>query len=196
MPTGYCRECGRPFAELRRRLCNACYQRARKRGEIHGWVDAAPVRAHIHALHAVGLGYRRIAALAGVDRSQICNISVGRRAQDRTYEGPARFCHPATAAAILAVPIPEPDPKAIEWREVRARSNPRRKPKRYRRKPSWLERYTELTDLGYSDIEIMRKFGCTANALIRQQGRYGITPSAVLLAEERYEQDRRKQRSA
>jgi hypothetical protein len=183
MPTGYCRQCSRPFADLRHRLCGRCYQRARRRGEIQGWVDAAPVRAHIEALHAAGLGQRRIAELAGVDRSQVRNISVGRRAQDKTYDGPAKFCHPRTAAAILSVPVPELDPKAVEWRELRAALNPRRKPRRKPKPPTWGERYNELKSLGYSDIEIMRKFGVSAPSMLRQMDRYGLTPQPALVAE-------------
>ncbi len=182
MPTGYCRECGRPFIDLRNRLCGMCYQRARKRGDIPGWVDAAPVREHIMALHAAGLGQRRIAELAGIDRCQVRNISVGRRAQDKTYNGPARFCHPRTAAAILAVPVPEPDPKAVEWRALRVALNPRQRTKKPPRRP-WLDAYTELKSLGYTDVEIWRKFGTSADSMRRQMERYGITPQPALLAE-------------
>lgn len=200
MPTGYCRECARPFTDLRRRLCGTCYQRARKRaikrGEFQGWVDSGPVREHLLALHATGMGQRRIAELAGVDRSQVRNLTVGRRAQDKTHDGPARFCHPRTAGSILAIPIPEPDPKAIEWRELRAALNPRQRPKRYHRKPTWIERYTELKELGYTDIEITRKFGTTAEAMCRQLARYGLIPQPALLAEERYQRHVRRERSA
>ncbi|WP_104151127.1 hypothetical protein [Mycobacterium intracellulare] len=145
-----------------------------------------------------GLGVRRIAEAARVDRSQIRNIAYGRAAQDRTYSGSARFCHPRTAAAVLAVPIPEPDPKAIAWREVRVAAAKHHEPKlkRHTRQPSWLERYTELKDLGYSDIEIMRRFGATAESMLRQMARYGVAPQPPLIAEARYEKDRRRGRSA
>jgi hypothetical protein len=195
MPTGYCRQCSRPFVDLRRRLCGTCYQRARKIHQFR-WHDAAPVREHLLALHAAGLGQRRIAELARVDRSQIRNLTVGRRAQDRTYDGPARFCHPKTAAAILAIPIPDPDPKAIEWRQLHAALNPRQTPKRYSRKPGWKDRYAELRHLGYSDIEIMRRLDSSAEAMCRQMARYQLTPQPALLAECRHEQDHRKARSA
>ncbi len=196
MPTGYCRECARPFIDLRARLCGACYQRARRRGDVQGWADAGPVREHIAALNAAGLGQRTIAKLAGVDRSQVRNITVGRRAQDKTYKGPARFCHPRTAEAILAVQIPEPDPRAIDARRKAVALNPRQTPKRYKRRPSWLERYTELKHLGYNDIEIMRKFGATAEAMCRQLDRYGLAPQPALVAEYRHERARREERSA
>lgn len=196
MPTGYCRECGRPFTDLRRRLCGACYQRARRRPDFQGWVDAAPVRAHIEALHTAGLGQRGIAERAGVGRSQVRNISVGRRAQDKAHSGPARYCLPATAAAILAIPVPAPDPKAIRHRRLRVALNPRQKHTSRPRKPTWLDRYTELKELGYNDIEIMRKWACTAESMIRQLERYEISPQPLLVAERRHELNRRKKRTA
>jgi hypothetical protein len=39
---------------------------------------------------------------------------------------------------------------------------------------SWLERYTELRDLGYNDVQICDKLGCTPEALERQQFRFGM----------------------
>jgi hypothetical protein len=137
MSTGYCRECRSPSIDLRGRLCGTCYQRARRAGTVQGWIDAIPVREHIMALHAAGLGQRRIAQLAGIDRTQVRNITVGRRAQDKRYDGPARYCHLRTAEDILAIPIPKPDPKAVAHRELRVALNPpRRKRRRTPRNPS------------------------------------------------------------
>lgn len=191
MPTGYCRKCNRPQIDLRRRLCGACYQRARRKPDFHGWADAGPVRAHLQALHASGLGQRAIAKLAGIDRTQIRNITVGRRAQDKTHAGPARFCHPNTAAAILAIPVPEPDRTAIAHRELRVALNPRTTSRRRSNTPTWLDRYTELKSLGYSDIEIMRKFDYRADSMIRQLERHGLSPEPTLAVEAKFTRTKR-----
>jgi hypothetical protein len=184
MPTGYCRTCGRPDIDLRRQLCGTCYQRARRHPDFQGRVETTVVREHIQALHAAGLGDRRIAALAGVDRSVVRNISVGRRAAGKTHGGPARYCLLTTAADILAVPIPAPDPRAVEHRALRVRLNPRpRRRPTVARDPSWLQRYTEYKDLGYNDFQIARRLNIAAVSMIKQMSRYGITPDTVLVAE-------------
>jgi len=100
--------CGR---ERRRRgLCGTHYEAWRTRQYAYGsfvsdYVDPAPVRAHVHALQAAGLGERRIAELAGVHRTHITSV---RRGRSRTKpDQPATKISTRVAAAILAVPIPD-----------------------------------------------------------------------------------------
>lgn len=64
------------------------------------YVDAEPVRAHIHYLRSCGMGLRAIAAAAEVDRRRLQSILNGRRERGA---GPQEGVRPATAAAVLAV---------------------------------------------------------------------------------------------
>lgn len=64
-------------------------------------VDAGPVRDHVRALQAAGLGYRRVAALAGVSPSTVAKII--NRDPSRTDGEPQRRIEPGTARRILAV---------------------------------------------------------------------------------------------
>jgi len=99
--------CGRNTR--RRGLCGAHYGAWRTRQHAYGWfvsdyVDPAPVRTHVHALQAAGLGERRIAELAGLHRTHITSVNHGR---SRTKpDQPATKISTRVAAAILAVPIP------------------------------------------------------------------------------------------
>ncbi|WP_067812295.1 helix-turn-helix domain-containing protein [Actinomadura kijaniata] len=69
-------------------------------GRWQPYVDAAPVRAHVRQLMQAGLGWRRIAALAGVSNGALCKLLYGDR---RTGRLPSRKLRPDTAAALLAV---------------------------------------------------------------------------------------------
>ena len=44
------------------------------------------------------------------------------------------------------------------------------------------DRYTELRDLGYHDLQIVSKLGIKPESLLRQLDRYGINPSADLVS--------------
>jgi hypothetical protein len=82
----------------------ASYRDAReyaiRRGQWQPWTDAEPVRDHIRALQACGLGLRRIADMAGVDRKRLQAV-IGGRPERGT--GPQEKVRPAFAAAVLAV---------------------------------------------------------------------------------------------
>ncbi|MEC4016028.1 hypothetical protein [Streptomyces sp. H27-D2] len=85
-------------------LANATYYEARERaiayGTWHPWADAEPVRVHIRNLQECGLGTRRIAATANIDRKRITTLINGRPERGTA---PLDKLRPATAAAILAV---------------------------------------------------------------------------------------------
>jgi hypothetical protein len=103
---------GRPHGYARYRLdgcrCYVCgWARAQyednrqKQIRLGTWVpfvDAGPVREHLATLSAAGMGTRRIAELAGVDRKRILALTNGTRGR-----APSSKVRPATAAAILAV---------------------------------------------------------------------------------------------
>lgn len=79
------------------RPANAAYERerlrARRRGEWNGFVDAAPVRAHLAKLSKAGVGYKSAADAASVARSVVGKILSGERTQLRA----------ATARRLLEV---------------------------------------------------------------------------------------------
>ncbi|MDR3081747.1 MAG: hypothetical protein LBV60_12620 [Streptomyces sp.] len=104
----------RPHGYARYRLdgcrCYTCayarseYDDNRNRAIAYGtwqpWVDAEPVRAHIRTLQECGLGTRRIAGLAGVDRKRLQAVLNGRPDRGTPPQAQVR---PALAAAVLAV---------------------------------------------------------------------------------------------
>lgn len=90
--------------------CGPCKQANRQednhraRMEAYGrwqpYVDAEPVRQHVKALQAYGLGWKRIAVLAGVSNGAMSKLLYGLPAKGR---GPSKGVRPETAAKILAV---------------------------------------------------------------------------------------------
>jgi transcriptional regulator with XRE-family HTH domain len=258
--------CGRKAT--RRSMCNSCYQTYRNKQVAYGrWqtvtVDAGPVRAHVLALKAAGVGDRRIGELSGVSRSALQKISSNRPGTDE----PLRFnVWRSTANRILAIPL-EVDNRgygvridstgslrrlralqAIGWTQTEiahrigwtlqnlnryfisdpARINrgtavtiakvfnelqlipgPSERSRRHARKNGWApplawdedtiddpaatpdmgqrevvtfeDRYTELRELGYHDLQIVSKLGIKPESLLRQLDRYGITPSPDLV---------------
>jgi hypothetical protein len=89
--------------------CHTCrtdaraYERNRRRQRAYGrqaYVDAEPVREHVRQLQAAGLGWKRIAALAGLDHSVVWKLIYGDRSR---FDGPSKRIRPATAEKILAV---------------------------------------------------------------------------------------------
>jgi plasmid maintenance system antidote protein VapI len=82
----------------------AVYEERRQRAIAYGtwqpFVEAEPVRQHVRDLQACGLGLRRIAEAAGVDRKRLQALLNG-RSERRT--APQAKIRPQIAAAILAV---------------------------------------------------------------------------------------------
>jgi transcriptional regulator with XRE-family HTH domain len=249
-------------------MCNSCYQTYRNKQVAYGrWqtvmVDAGPVRAHVLALKAAGVGDRRIGELSGVSRSALQKMSRNRAGTDE----PLRTnVWRSTANRILAIPL-EVDNRnygvridatgslrrlralhAIGWtqteiarrigwtlanlnryfisdpdrinrstavgiarvfNELQLTPGPSDRARRHARKHGWApplawdedaiddpaakpdigqrevvkfeERYTELRELGYHDLQIVSKLGIKPESLLRQLDRYGITPSRDLV---------------
>ncbi|GAB2666462.1 hypothetical protein GCM10027088_51520 [Nocardia goodfellowii] len=92
--------CGGP-GDYSRGMCQASYQRFRRREQAYGrWqprVPADKVRAHIERLKAAGIRPHQLEALAGVDRVTIANAA--RPDWERVSS--------EVEQAILAVPVPE-----------------------------------------------------------------------------------------
>jgi len=90
-----CYTCGWAVAQYR-----DTREHAIRHGQWQPFTDAEPVRQHIRNLQACGLGLRRIADVAGVDRQRLQALLHGR--PDRGT-GPQEKTRPAIAAAVLAV---------------------------------------------------------------------------------------------
>jgi hypothetical protein len=94
-------------------VANSAYEADRRRRHAYGtfeddWVDPEPVRQHVRALQAAGLGWKRIAAAAGVHQSTSWKLMYGKRRPDGTRV-PTRRMRADLAAALLAVPTPTID---------------------------------------------------------------------------------------
>jgi hypothetical protein len=75
--------------------------RERIYGRWRPYVDAGPVREHIAALRAAGIGVERIAQLAGLSVSHICEL-----AQHGSGDSPgARRVRPSTATRVLCIGV-------------------------------------------------------------------------------------------
>ncbi len=75
--------------------------RERIYGRWHPYVDAGPVREHIAALRAAGIGVERIAHLAGISVSHIRELAKHDRGDSTTTQR----VRPSTAARVLSVGI-------------------------------------------------------------------------------------------
>lgn len=87
-------------------LANRAAANARRREIAYGipaYVDAQPARDHVRALQAAGLGWKRVAHMAGLNTSVVWALIYGK--PDRGMQ-PSQRIRPKTAAAILAVPMP------------------------------------------------------------------------------------------
>lgn len=84
------------------RAALAAAARYRSREKAYGrwqpYTDAGPVREHVRSLQASGLGWRTIAALAGVPRGTVSSLLYG-----NAGTAPSAGIRPANAAALLAV---------------------------------------------------------------------------------------------
>ena len=86
---------------------NAERERARAYGTWEPFVDARPATEHLRALSAAGMGYKRVAAAAGLDASHVYPLLWGR--PDRNGGTRRTRARRATVEAILAVPMPTLD---------------------------------------------------------------------------------------
>lgn len=85
---------------------NADAENERERLKLYGrydkYVEAEPVRQHVRSLMAQGMGWKRVAAAAGLSPSTVWKTVYG----DRTrFDGPTKRVTRKTAEAILAVQL-------------------------------------------------------------------------------------------
>lgn len=69
-------------------------------GTWHPYVDAEPVRQHIHTLAQFGIGWMRLARIANVPRGTVSKLLYG---DSNRGMGPSKRILPKNAAALLAV---------------------------------------------------------------------------------------------
>jgi len=105
---------GRPHGNAKYRLekcrCLLCctaardYDNNRRRAIAYGrwqpYVDAEPIRAHVRALSEFGIGWMRLARLAGVPRGSMSKLLYG---DPQRGMAPSKRILPKNAAKILAV---------------------------------------------------------------------------------------------
>jgi transcriptional regulator with XRE-family HTH domain len=134
--------------------CTACrgaaaaYQRHRTRMQAYGrWqplVDAEPARLHVRALMAAGLGWERIARLAGVPKTTVASLLYGLGGRPAS-----KRIRPQTADALLAVTA---ELDAMAGRRPVDGTGTRR-------------RLRALVALGWPQAELARRMGMSAGPL-------------------------------
>ncbi|WP_156960825.1 sigma factor-like helix-turn-helix DNA-binding protein [Amycolatopsis taiwanensis] len=85
------------------RTASRAYENHRRRQRAYGrqaYVDAEPARQHVRKLQAAGLGWKRVAQLAGLDHSVVWKLIYGDR---KRFDGPSKRIRPETERKILAV---------------------------------------------------------------------------------------------
>lgn len=137
-----CRKCDRPART--RGLCPNHYENDRRR---HGWestyIDAQPVRDHIHALRSAGIGNKRISELTGVSHNTIQVILTGRPERGT---GPTKQVWRRTAEKLFALTVPDiPHSRVAGGAKVPSVGTRRR--------------LQALVAIGYSRSELCRRLG-------------------------------------
>ena len=107
------------------RQANTSYEReAKRRRTIEYWhpersryVDAEPIRQHLHTLSAQGMGWKRVADAAGVAQSTVYPILYGcypDRAGAREYRPPRKRVSRTLADKLLAVKVDLADGRHVD----------------------------------------------------------------------------------
>jgi hypothetical protein len=183
--------CGRP-ARVRGR-CKSHYTAFRNREVILGsWKacrSAIGTTRRIRALVAIGYTQAQIARELGAHESWISrlvdeydhqvNAATVRRVSE-LYDilsmtpGTSDLARAQAKAKGWAPPLAW-DEEAIDDPDATSSIG-------VRQSVSFLERYTELRELGYNDLQIVGKLDVKPESLLRQLDRYSIKPSADLVA--------------
>lgn len=156
-----CRDC---------RDAAAAYERRRAKDRAYGreaYVDAAPVRAHVQALQAQGMGWKRVARAAGLDESTVWKL---------IYGDPARGLAPSqrvtrkTRDALLAVTLDLAPGATIDGTGTR-------------------RRLQALVAIGWSMSELARRLGMLPSNLgATIHGRKEVTVATATKARDLYDQ--------
>lgn len=148
----------------------SAYERRRAKDRAYGreaYVDAAPVRAHIEALQAQGMGWKRVAAAAGLDTSVVWKLIYGDPARALA---PTKRVMPKTRDAILAVTLDLAAGATIDGTGTR-------------------RRLQALVAIGWSMSELARRMGMLpSNFGTAIHGRREVTVATATKARDLYEQ--------
>jgi len=110
-----CDECRRACAE---------YERERTARIAPAYVLAQPAREHVEHLMALGMGFKRVAEVAGVSPSAVAALLYGKKVGDK-HRAPTRRIRPETAAALLGVEFRPGNGANVDatemWRQVEER---------------------------------------------------------------------------
>ncbi|HEX6506305.1 MAG TPA: hypothetical protein VF221_01615 [Chloroflexota bacterium] len=164
-----CDRCKVRRGQTKRGLCNNCYQRGRRSGDVTStYVKPDLVRAHIKRLTDRGMALREIARRAGIDASRLHVVMRGRDGRQ-----PAQRIATKTHEAIMSVAVPSSSyqghPRSLGETAKRAPRN-RRGP--HKRIP-FVQRYVEMRDvLGMTEVAIAEEMGVLLNSLQTQKRRH------------------------
>jgi transcriptional regulator with XRE-family HTH domain len=150
--------------------------------------DALGASRRLQALVAAGYTQREISAQLGINQSHVSELITGqqRRITNHTAARVARVFNelqliPGTNQTALRRARKYGWAPPLAWDED-AIDNPAATPDIGSDEPlTFEERYTELRELGYHDLQIVSKLGVKPESLLRQLNRYGITPSPELV---------------
>lgn len=183
--------CGRP-AKVRG-MCKSHYTSERKRQEILGqWkprTNPIGTTRRLQALVALGYSQRHLADLLSSHQSWVSklldnernhvNAGTAQRIADlynriSMTPGPCDRARRAAQIKGWAPPLAWDEDAIDDPRAQADTSRPRK----------WIpfsERYAEMRDLGYNDLQIIRRWNIKPESLLRQLNRYEIEPSADLV---------------
>lgn len=103
-----------------RRACSE-YQRELNARIAPAYVLAQPAREHVEHLMSLGMGFKRVAEVAGVAPSAVAALLYGKKV-GKKHRPPTRRIRPETAAALLAVDFDPNDGALVDatemWRQV------------------------------------------------------------------------------
>lgn len=103
-----------------RRACSE-YERERTARIAPAYVYAQPAREHVEHLMSLGMGFKRVAEVAGVSQSAVASLLYGKKVGDKR-RAPTKRIRPETAAALLAVDFDPNDGALVDatemWRQV------------------------------------------------------------------------------
>jgi len=185
-----CKECDRP-AKVRER-CRSHYAIFRKRELVLGrWVarqDSIGTARRIRALVAIGYTQAELAQKIGMHESWVCKLAKGDRAQvnsatvQRVGEVYDRLSMtPGASDRARRHALRHGWPPPLAWEEDGIDDPNARADFGSKVTVSFLERYTEMRDLGYNDLQIVGRWNIHPESLLRQLDRYQIKPSPALV---------------
>lgn len=182
--------CGQPVKA--RGLCRIHYNGQRKYSyyqQAWGRRNSIGTARRLRALMAIGYTQGQLAAELGVDQSWVSKLMRNSRGRvnvdthQRVVELYDRLSMtPGASAQAREKAHRNGWPPPLAWDDDTIDDPDAQPARRHRQRwVPWDERYHELRDLGYSDLEILGKLKIEPESMLRQLNRYRIKPSAELV---------------